>query len=103
MPLYSRFIANVVEEPMSAADVYLWTLTVIALAGTVLNVRQQRLGFLFWIVSNLGFAIENALRGIYPVAVLFSVYLILAVAGWFSWKSKPGDLEEAATVIEVAD
>jgi len=89
---------------MSAGDVYLWTLTVLALIGTVLNVKQERIGFLFWMVSNMGFTISHTLMQIYPVAVLFLVYFFLAVAGWRSWGKKvQKELQTVAATIEIAD
>ena len=89
---------------MSFSDIYLWVLTAIALIGTVLNVKQQRIGFVFWMVSNLGFAISNALMGIYPISFLFSIYFFLAVAGWNSWKKKEEEqIEQAAVVIETSE
>jgi len=92
------------EDKMSITDIYLWTLTAIALIGTVLNVKQQRVGFLFWMVSNLGFTVSNVMLQIYPVAFLFLVYFFLAVAGWRSWgKGAKEDLRTAAATIEIAD
>jgi len=89
---------------MSVGDIYLWTLTAIALIGTILNVKQERIGFLFWMVSNMGFVISHTLMQIYPVAVLFLVYFFLAVAGWRSWGKKARqELQTAAATLEVAD
>jgi len=89
---------------MDLFQIFLWTITGIALIGTYLNVRQMRIGFAFWMVSNMGMAFVNAMQGLLPLAFLFFVYFVLAVAGWFSWKKKPEDeLARAAAVIEVAD
>ena len=37
---------------MSNLEVFLWIMTVIALTGTYLNVKQQRIGFAFWMISD---------------------------------------------------
>jgi len=87
---------------MNLADIYMWALTGVALIGTWLNVKQQRVGFLFWMASNVGFCISNTLIGVYPLAFLFFVYFILAVMGWFSWKREE-ELQKAAATIEIAD
>lgn len=63
-----------------------WLLVLIALIGAVLNVQMNRLGFLFWIVSNCGLAIVNASRRQWAQAVLFTVYFGLALWGWLVWK-----------------
>lgn len=67
-----------------------WLLVIIALIGTVLNIQMDRLGFLFWIVSNLGLAIVNSRGRQWAQAMLFAVYLGLAVWGWISWRMIDG-------------
>lgn len=64
-----------------------WVLVVIALIGTVLNVRRQRLGFVFWVVSNAGLMVVNAGIGQLAQAVMFGVYLGLAVWGLVAWRT----------------
>ena len=89
---------------MEYINYFLWIMTCIALIGAYLNVKQLRIGFGVWIVSNTGMVIGNLLLGIYPMTLLFLVYLGLSIAGWVSWKNKPEDeLAKAAAVIEVAD
>lgn len=63
-----------------------WLLVALGLAGTVLNVRRDRRGFLFWVVSNAGLMAVNAGRGDWAQASMFGVYLLLAVWGWLSWQ-----------------
>lgn len=62
-----------------------WLLVAIALTGTVLNVRQDRRGFILWAISNVGLAVVNVRAGQTAQAVLFTVYLGLAVWGWVKW------------------
>ena len=64
---------------------YPWLLAALSLAGTWLNVRRDRRSFLFWIVANCGWIGHNAARADYAQAVLFSVFLSLALWGWFAW------------------
>lgn len=63
-----------------------WLLVSLGLAGTVLNVRLDRRGFLFWVVSNAGLVAVNAGRGDWAQASMFAVYLGMAVWGWWSWR-----------------
>lgn len=63
----------------------IWACTVIALIGTVLNAKRKRSGFLFWIISNGAFSIWNYKIEQNAQALLFFVYLILAIYGYFNW------------------
>lgn len=62
-----------------------WLLVIIALIGTVLNVRHDRRGFVLWAVSNLGLAIINAKKGEWAQASLWMIYVLMAVWGWIAW------------------
>jgi hypothetical protein len=65
-----------------------WLLVAIALAGTVINVRHDRRGFILWAISNAGLAGINAEAGDWAQATLFSVYLLLSVYGFVAWSVK---------------
>ena len=57
--------------------------TVLSIIGAILVAVRQRVGFLLWIVANflwIGFALRH---GHFPMAILFAVYLVIAVIGWF--------------------
>lgn len=66
----------------------IWIVTAIALIGTYLNARQNRNGFLLWMVSNTAFSVWNLEIGEYAQAFLFLCYLFLAVYGYFAWKNQ---------------
>jgi nicotinamide riboside transporter PnuC len=65
----------------------LWTTTAVALIGTVLNIKKNKYGFLLWIITNLIFAVANYFMGLPQQSLLFAVYFLLALWGWFSWNS----------------
>lgn len=70
-----------------------WTIlnivmSVIALAGTILNAERNIYGFLFWLVSNLYMTIRFVYIGEYAQSVLFLIYFILAIRGIFAWTKK---------------
>lgn len=64
-----------------------WLLVIIALIGTVLNVRHDRRGFVLWAISNLGLAIVNARSSEWAQASLWMIYVVLAVWGWLAWST----------------
>lgn len=67
-----------------------WLIVIVAMLGTVLNVKRDRRGFILWIVSNLALAVINARGGEWAQATLWIVYVVMAVWGWVSWgKSLP--------------
>ena len=63
-----------------------WGVTVAALLGTVLNICKRRESFALWIFTNGLFATHNILIREWAQASLFSVYVGLAVWGWFAWR-----------------
>jgi nicotinamide riboside transporter PnuC len=63
-------------------------MSVIALAGTVLNAERNILGFLFWLISNLYMSIRFAYIGEYAQATLFLIYFLLAIRGIIVWQKK---------------
>ncbi|HBJ74014.1 MAG TPA: hypothetical protein DDY86_00395 [Syntrophaceae bacterium] len=73
-----------------------WLLVVLALIGTVLNVRQDRRGFLFWGVSNTGLAVANVGLGEWAQAALWLTYVGMAAWGWYAWKGN-GETNEKQT------
>ncbi len=78
-----------------------WTMSGIALAGTLINAERNKWGFAFWFISNLYMTIYFYITNQPAKAVLFFIYFLLAVRGVFSWKSKEEKdkkaIEEAAS------
>jgi len=80
---------------MSRIELIIWCNTFLAIAGTYLNAKQNRIGFVIWAVTNAVFVIYNIFLGSYAQALLFSVYFGLAIFGWFSWgRQKNKQLEQ---------
>jgi nicotinamide riboside transporter PnuC len=63
-------------------------MSIIALSGTILNAERNKIGFLFWLVSNLYMAIRFYAIGEYAQMVLFFVYFLLAIKGIIVWEAK---------------
>ena len=65
-----------------------WILTIIALAGTVANVKKLRICFILWTATNIGWLAYDLSQGLYSRALLDLVQLILAVWGFIAWKDR---------------
>lgn len=65
-----------------------WVMSIIALAGTVLNAERNIYGFWLWIVSNMYMTIRFAYIGEDAQACLFFIYTLLAIRGLIAWRSK---------------
>lgn len=76
-----------------------WAVTLVALAGVVLNIEQDSRCFLIWMFTNAAFAIRTFMLGAYEMTVLFTIYFILAIAGVYRWKQKENVKEEVDGVI----
>lgn len=65
-----------------------WSMSAVALFGTILNAERNIYGFLFWLVSNLYMTIRFAYIGEFAQAVLFFIYFLLAIRGIAAWRKK---------------
>ncbi len=65
-----------------------WSLTCVALVGTVLNSQMKVSGFYFWLVSNTGFMLINWHNCVYSQVALFLINNIVCVIGIVSWGKK---------------
>lgn len=68
----------------------IWINTIIALVGTILNIKKRRICFMIWLVSNSGFMVHNYLIGQYAQSLLFAVYVGLSIWGLWEWRSSRG-------------
>lgn len=63
-----------------------WILAFIAIIGVILNIRKKPSGFIFYIISNIGWIYVNLKHEIYAQAFLFFVFTGLSIYGWWNWK-----------------
>jgi len=66
-----------------------WIVTVVAVAGVLLNNARRRACFCLWIFSNaLSAAIHlvGCGRPLWSLAARDGIFLILAIAGWVQWR-----------------
>ena len=71
-------------------SLYAWIATVIALTGTVLNCRKNKLCFYFWLVTNAMWFIFDISNSTISRAVLDIVQLALAIYGIYEWRKING-------------
>ncbi len=64
-----------------------WCLTVVSLIGVALNIRKRRECFLIWMFTNAGWCVYDGAIGAWAQAVLFGIYFVMAVWGWFAWRN----------------
>lgn len=63
-----------------------WVLALIAIIGVVLNIQKKPSGFIFYTISNIGWVLVNFYYEIYAQMFLFSVFTVLSIYGWITWK-----------------
>lgn len=62
-----------------------WILVVMGVVGVVLNNHKNKWCFAVWGVNSVAWCIIDWYHGIYSQAVLFFIYFLLAVHGWWKW------------------
>lgn len=75
-------------------DILSWVMASVALAGTILNSRRSKLGFYFWIASNLWMSVTSIVAGLTAQGTLFFIYLILAIYGLIKWTKIESEKDE---------
>lgn len=65
-----------------------WTMSGVALAGTLMNAERNKYGFIFWLISNLYMTVRFCVIGEYAQMVLFFIYFLLAIRGLYAWSKK---------------
>jgi hypothetical protein len=61
--------------------------TIVSIIGTVANIFKKRWCFIIWIFTNGFWMCYDWYKGLYSQALLFAVYLGLAVYGLIRWNS----------------
>jgi nicotinamide mononucleotide transporter len=63
-------------------------ITAFSIIATWMTAKKQLQNWIFWIVIDTAAIVLYAQREFYLIAILYFIYTILAVAGYFSWKKK---------------
>jgi len=65
-----------------------WILVVLGIIGVVLNNHKRIECFYIWAFTSACWCIIDWYHGIYSQAVLFAIYFILAIHGWYKWRRR---------------
>lgn len=63
-----------------------WTMTFVAVIGTICNSYRKRSGFIFWIISNIFWIIYDLYKKEYAQAGIFIFNTFMNIVGFFKWK-----------------
>lgn len=67
--------------------------------GTILNVKRDWRGFIFWAAANVGWIVIDFRAGLYAQSLMFGVFLVLALWGIYDWKRASGRISPSSTSI----
>jgi nicotinamide riboside transporter PnuC len=68
-----------------SAELFGWLVTILCLAGTILNVKKSIWCFRLWLVGNLAWFAVDVANGCHSRAFLDVVHFILAAWGLAEW------------------
>lgn len=71
------------DSPLPAADSFI---TAFSITATWMLARKQIEHWLIWIVVDTLAVVVYFTQGLYSTSLLFVVYGIMAIVGWFQWK-----------------
>jgi hypothetical protein len=67
---------------------FTWGITIVALLGTILNVKKNALCFWLWAFSNTAWLSYDLYLSTYSRAALDAVQLVFAIWGIIAWKKR---------------
>ncbi len=63
-----------------------WIITILAIIGTIANIKRKAWCFWIWLVTNSIWIIVDYRAGLYAQAFLFCVYFSLSIWGLWEWQ-----------------
>lgn len=73
---------------MNLLEVSGWVLVALSIIGVVLNIYEKKVCFIIWTITNFCWMLIDFYEGIYSQGVLFFVYFVLAIWGYYKWTNK---------------
>lgn len=80
-------LRNFTDSPVPLGDAFTTSLSIVAMWMLSRKYLEQ---WLFWVVVNVVCVALYFWKGLYPTAILYTVYVIVAVLGYFRWKRLMG-------------
>ncbi|MCR4964092.1 MAG: nicotinamide riboside transporter PnuC [Bacteroidales bacterium] len=71
------------DSPVPYGDAFTTSLSIVAMYMLAKKYLEQ---WLLWIVINVVSTALYLWKGLYPTAILFTVYIIVAIMGYFKWR-----------------
>lgn len=78
-------LKNFTDSPVPWGDAFTTSLSVVAMWMLAQKQLEQ---WLLWVVVNVASLCLYVWKGLYPTAVLFAVYTVVAVLGYLKWKKE---------------
>lgn len=66
----------------------IWLLTILSIAGVILNIYKNKYCFIIWSVTNFSWMLIDFYKGLPEQGCLFLVYFCLAIWGLWKWKKE---------------
>ncbi len=78
-------LRTVTDSPIPLGDAFT---TAVSIVATWMLAQKYLEQWMLWIVVNIVSTILYFWKGLYPTGILFTVYVIVAVLGYFRWKKE---------------
>lgn len=75
-------------------EIISWLMTGVTIIGTILNAYQKKVGFVFWLVSNIFWIGVNIHAELYAQTAIYIFNSIMCVVGIRQWKTKTHKTQE---------
>lgn len=82
--LLAFILINYTDSPVAYGDSFT---TALSILGMWLLARKHLEHWWFWIVVNVVSSVLYVWKGLYPTSILFAVYSVISVFGYFKWKN----------------
>ena len=82
--LWAFYLARFTDDPLPLADAMLSSYSIVA---QIWAARRHTAGWLMWIVIDTAYVLLFLTRGLYPTAVLYAVFIGLALQGFLRWQA----------------
>lgn len=89
-------LKNYTDSPVAVADALT---TALSLVATWMLARKYLEHWLIWIFVDAFSAVLYAWKGLWPTAILFVVYTVLAAAGYLEWQRKLKKLKPQTVIL----
>ncbi len=66
--------------------IFMWVVTAVSLVAVILNIKKKIACFYLFAVANLAWAIIDYHEGLIAQSVLFAIYFVLSIYGFFEWR-----------------